>query len=147
MKRREIQPSPSTRCERGQALAEVALFSILAIILAFGMLTLIPIHRARTTATAAAYACAQFLSQSPNPHRAATNARQIAMQTINSRWSATKGVRYSVQVEPGVSGSAGACAVHYRVPLIFGSTFGIKSPGWSSVRFVSRSETWKAKWP
>ena len=53
--------------ERGQALAETALFAVLAILMAFGLLAWIPTHRARTAATAAAYACTQFLSQSPDP--------------------------------------------------------------------------------
>ena len=48
--------------ERGQALAETALFAMLAVIMAFGLLAWIPTHRARTAATAAAYACSQFLS-------------------------------------------------------------------------------------
>jgi hypothetical protein len=53
--------------ERGQALAETALFAVLAILMAFGLLAWIPAHRARTAATSAAYACSQFLSQSPDP--------------------------------------------------------------------------------
>ena len=36
--------------ERGQALAETALFSVLAIVFVFGFLALIPFHRARTVA-------------------------------------------------------------------------------------------------
>jgi hypothetical protein len=40
---------------------------VTAILMAFGLLTWIPAHRARTAATAAAYACAPFLSQSPDP--------------------------------------------------------------------------------
>ncbi|MBK7320873.1 hypothetical protein [Candidatus Villigracilis affinis] len=39
--------------ERGQALAETALFAMLAVIMAFGLLAWIPTHRARTAATAA----------------------------------------------------------------------------------------------
>ena len=71
------------RTERGQAMAETALFAMLAVILAFGLLSWIPTHRARTAATAAAYACAQFLSQSPDPARAENNARMIAWQTAS----------------------------------------------------------------
>jgi hypothetical protein len=56
--------------ERGQALAETALFAMLAVLMAFGLLAWIPTHRARSAATAAAYACSQFLSQSPDPARA-----------------------------------------------------------------------------
>ena len=50
------------RNERGQAMPETALFALLAILMAFGLLSWIPTHRARTAATAAAYACSQFLS-------------------------------------------------------------------------------------
>ena len=40
--------------EQGQALAETALFSVLAVIVIFGILALIPIHRTRTAAISAA---------------------------------------------------------------------------------------------
>ncbi len=39
--------------EQGQALAETALFSVLAVIVIFGVLALIPIHRTRTAAISA----------------------------------------------------------------------------------------------
>jgi len=133
------------RSERGQALAEVALFSLLAVILGFSLLTLIPVHRARTAATSAAYSCAQFLSQSPRPSKAAHNAYNIAWQTLETPWSATLGVEYQVEVvPPSGSGQPGGCAVHWRAPLLFG--IGLTDPGWSTEWFVSRSETWKAKW-
>jgi len=45
------------------------LFSTLVIIMAFGLLSWIPFHRARTAATAAASACAQFASPSSGPDR------------------------------------------------------------------------------
>ena len=41
--------------EQGQALAETALFSVLAVIVIFGILALIPFHRTRTAAISAAY--------------------------------------------------------------------------------------------
>jgi len=135
------------RNEKGQALAETALFSMLAIVLAFGILALIPIHRARTAATAATYACAQFLSQSPQPSRAAFNAYRVAEHTLDADWSATLGVRYRVEVvPPGGPGQPGGCAVHFRPPIWFNSLLGLQDSGWSSEWFVSRSETWKAKW-
>ena len=37
--------------EQGQALAETALFSVLAVIVIFGILALIPIHRTRTASS------------------------------------------------------------------------------------------------
>jgi hypothetical protein len=133
--------------QAGQALAEFALFSTLVIIMAFGLLSWISFHRARTAATSAAYACAQFLSQSPDPHRAARNAYLIAQQTLNADWTATLGVQYRVRVAPpGGTGEPGACSVAYNVPVFFNGLLGLDNPGWSEQWFVSRSETWKAKW-
>lgn len=135
------------QAQAGQALAEFALFSTLVIIMAFGLLSWIPFHRARTAATSAAYACAQFLSQSPDPDRAARNAYLIAQQTLNADWTATLGVAYRVQVAPpGGAGQPGACLVAYNVPVFFNALLGLDRPGWSAEWFVSRSETWKAKW-
>lgn len=133
--------------ERGQALAETAIFSSLAVMLAFGMLALIPLHRARTAAVTAAYSCAQFISQSPNPSWAAYQAQRAAQSTLNADWSGTVGVEYEVQVLPanGPGGSAG-CVVFYRPPLRFGGLFGSLEPGWSAKAFVSQYETWKARW-
>ena len=135
------------RGERGQALAETALFAILAVIMAFGLLAWIPTHRARTAATAAAYACSQFLSQSPDPSRARTNAVNVAWQTLNAGWSATAGVQYRVQVSPpGGPGEPGQCLVSFQAPTLFDGLLGLSQSGWNSEWFISRSETWKAKW-
>lgn len=132
------------KSEQGQAMAETALFSTLIVLMAFGFLSLIPIHRARTAATAAAYGCAQFLSQSPDPGRAAQNAQRIANDTLSSAWSGTFGVQYSVRIEPpSAPGEPGACQVSWQIPELFRLGFG---SGYSVERFVSRSETWKAKW-
>ena len=133
--------------ERGQALAETALFATLAVIMAFGLLAWIPVHRARTAATAAAYACSQFLSQSPNTARAAFNARQIASRTLNVPWSATLGVHYRVQVAaPSGPGQPGECAVSFFVPTLFNGLLHLSRSGWGTEWFISRSESWKARW-
>ena len=133
--------------ERGQALAETALFAMLAVIMAFGLLAWIPTHRARTAATAAAYACSQFLSQSPDPARARSNAVNVAWQTLNADWSATAGVQYRVQVTPpNGPGEAGQCLVSFQAPTLFDGLLGLPQGGWNSEWFISRSETWKAKW-
>ena len=133
--------------EHGQALAETALFAMLAVLMAFGLLAWIPTHRARTAATAAAYACSQFLSQSPDPARARTNAVNVAWQTLNSDWSATAGVQYRVQVSPpGGPGEPGQCLVSFQAPTLFDGLLGLGEGGWNSEWFISRSETWKAKW-
>jgi hypothetical protein len=133
--------------ERGQALAETALFALLAVLMAFGLLAWIPVHRARTAATAAAYACSQFLSQSPVPSRAERNAVGIAWQTLNADWSATSGVQFQVHVFPPAGpGLPGRCQVSYHVPTLFNGLLGLNGDGWNSEWFFSRSETWKARW-
>ena len=133
--------------ERGQALAETALFAVLAVIMAFGLLAWIPVHRARTAATAAAYACSQFLSQSPNTARAAFNARQVAWRTLNAAWSATSKVQYRVQVAaPSGPGQPGECAVSFRAPALFNGLLHLSNSGCGAEWFISRSETWKARW-
>lgn len=135
------------KSERGQALAETALFAMLAVLMAFGLLSWIPIHRARTAATAAAYACSQFLSQSPDPSRAGANALNVAWQTLDADWSATAGVQYQVQVSPPEGpGEPGRCLVSFQAPTLFNGLLGLSEGGWNSEWFISRSETWKAKW-
>ncbi|HAX70984.1 MAG TPA: hypothetical protein PK152_08025 [Anaerolineales bacterium] len=133
--------------EHGQALAETALFAMLAVIMAFGLLAWIPTHRARTAATAAAYACSQFLSQSPDPARARTNAVNVAWQTLDADWSATAGVQYRVHVSPPSGpGEPGQCLVSFQAPTLFDGLLRLNEGGWNSEWFISRSETWKAKW-
>lgn len=135
------------RSERGQAMAETALFAMLAVVMAFGLLSWIPTHRARTAATAAAYACAQFLSQTPDPARAEHNARLIAWQTLNADWSATLGVEYRIEVlPPNGAGEEGRCLVSFHAPAPFNGLLGLSNGKWSDEWFVSRSETWKARW-
>jgi hypothetical protein len=137
---------PVRRSERGQALAEAALYAALVALLALGLLSWIPVHRARTAATAAAHGCAQFLSQSPNPAWAAWQARQAAQATLEGDWSATLGTAYQVWVAPPQGpGAPGGCAVYYRPPRLFGLA-GPAEPKASMEFFISRSEAWKARW-
>lgn len=138
--------TPARRGERGQALAETALFAAVAALLALGLLSWIPVHRARTAAIAAAHGCAQFLSQSPNPAWAAWQARQAAQATLNGDWSATLGTVYQVWVaSPQGPGAPGGCAVSYRPPRLFGLA-SLAGPVTSTEVFFSRSEAWKARW-
>jgi len=133
--------------EKGQALAETAIFSAMAVLLAFGLLTLIPVHRAHTAATSAAYGCAQFVSQSPNPNWAVWQAEQVARQTLEETWSGTPGVEYDVQVlAPSGPGSQGGCAVSYRPTVLFNGLLELPDPGWRTITFLSQSEAWKARW-
>lgn len=134
--------------ERGQALAETAIFAVLAVITIFGILSLIPFHRTRTAAISAAYACSQFLSQSPDPSKAAYNARKIAEEVLDGDWSATFGSEYQVRVyPPSGRGMPGRCEVQWSAPTLFSGLLGTKAGSPTSQFFVSRSETWKAKWP
>jgi hypothetical protein len=120
---------------------------MLAVLMAFGLLAWIPTHRARTAATSAAYACSQFLSQSPDPSRAQHNAVNVAWKTLNADWSATAGVQYRVQVSPPSGpGLPGRCLVSFQAPTLFDGLLGLSQGGWNSEWFVSRSETWKAWW-
>ena len=137
----------SLKSASGQALAETAIFSIVAVLLAFGLLALIPQHRARTVATAAAYSCAQFVSQSPNPTWAVYQAEAVAQRTFESDWSGTLGVQYDVEVlAPNEPGSVAGCLIFYRAPLLFNGLLGLNDPGWSAEWFISQSESWKARW-
>jgi hypothetical protein len=134
--------------EQGQALAETALFAVLAVIVIFGILALIPFHRTRTAAISAAYGCAQFLSQSPDPSKAVHNARQIAEQTLNGDWSATFGASYQIYVyPPNGRGMPGRCEVQWSAPVLFGGLLNLHAGSATKEVFISRSETWKAQWP
>ena len=132
--------------EKGQALAETAVISVLAILLIFGTFSLIVIHRARAAAISASYACAQFLSQSPDPAAAQRQATYVANQTVNSDWSGLVNVHFRVQVSPPTgSGAPGSCTVYYSAPFLFNGLFGIPTE-WNAESFYSRSESWKANW-
>ena len=136
------------RGEQGQALAETAIFAVLAVIVIFGILALIPFHRTRTAAISASYACAQLLSQSPDPSKAAYNARKIAENTLDGDWSATFGADYQVRVYPPAGrGQPGRCEVIWSAPVLFSGLLELKAGAPTSEVFVSRSEAWKARWP
>ena len=127
-------------------MAETAVISVVAILLIFGTFSLIVIHRARTAAISASYACAQFLSQSPNPAQAAQQASDIAGETINSAWSGLFNVQFRIDVTPPAGpGAPGECSISYSAPFLFNGLFGIPSE-WAAESFTSRSESWKANW-
>jgi hypothetical protein len=134
------------RRERGQALAEASVISVVAILMIFGTLSLIAQHRARTAAIAASYACAQFLSQAPDPGQAAAQASLMARRTLDADWSglASTSYRISVSAPPG-PGGVGSCTVAYNSPFLFNGLFGIPDE-WVEETFFSRSESWKADW-
>ena len=134
--------------EQGQALAETALFAVLAVIVIIGILALIPFHRTRTAVISAAYGCAQFLSQSPDPSKAVHNARLIAQQTLDGDWSATFGASYQIYVyPPNGRGMPGRCEVQWSAPVLFGGLLNLRAGAATSEVFISRSEAWKAQWP
>jgi Flp pilus assembly protein TadG len=141
-----VKSGPFSRKERGQALAETAVISVVAILLIFGTFSLIVLHRARSAAISASYACAQFLSQSPDPRQAADQAYAIANQTVNADWSGLVNVKFRIDVSAPVGpGAAGNCTVYYNAPFLFNGLFGIPDE-WAAESFYSRSEAWKAKW-
>lgn len=132
--------------EKGQALAETAVISMVAILLIFGTFSLIVIHRARAAAISASYACAQFLSQSPDPVQAERQAAFVANQTVNSDWSGLVNVHFRIQVSPPAGhGAPGSCTVFYSAPFLYNGLFGIPTE-WVAESFYSRSEAWKADW-
>ena len=138
-------PFFSTR-EKGQALAETAVISVVAILLIFGTFSLIVIHRARAAAISASYACAQFLSQSPDPVAAQRQATSVANLTVNSDWSGLVNVQFRIQVSPPAGrGAPGSCTVFYSAPFLYNGLFGIPTE-WNAESFYSRSEAWKADW-
>jgi len=135
-----------SRKEKGQALAETAVISTVAILLIFGTFSLIVIHRARAAAISASYACAQFLSQSPDPTAAKQQATNVARETVDSDWSGLVNVQFSIQVSPPAGqGAPGSCTVFYSAPFLFNGLFGIPTE-WAAESFYSRSEAWKADW-
>jgi hypothetical protein len=134
------------RGERGQALAEAAVISVVAILMIFGTFSLIAQHRARTAAISASYACAQFLSQAPDPIQAAAQARTTAQRTLDADWSGLVGTSYRISVSaPPGPGEVGSCTVAYNSPFLFNGLFGIPDE-WVEETFFSRSESWKADW-
>jgi hypothetical protein len=134
--------------EKGQAMAEVSIFSLLAVLLGFALLALIPMHRTRTAATAAAYACAQFVSQSVHAEAAVAQAEQIAWQTISADWSGADRSTYQVRAwHSGRRGMESGCEVNFQSPILFNGLLGLANPGEGRVSFIARSESWKARWP
>ena len=135
-----------SRKERGQALAETAVISVVAILLIFGTFSLIVLHRARSASISASYACAQFLSQAPDPGQAAQQAYAVANKTLSANWSGLVDVKFRIYVTaPAGPGAPGNCTVSYSAPFLFNGLFGIPV-AWTSESFYSRSEAWKAKW-
>ena len=136
------------RSEKGQALAETAIFSLLAVLLGFAILALVPVHRTRTAATAAAFACAQFVSQAAAAEMAVRQAEAAGYRTIESRWSGLHGAAFEIRAwHAGGPGADSGCTVSYHSPILFSGFLGFNDPGQGSVSFAAKSETWKAQWP
>lgn len=133
----------TTPGERGQALVETAMVVSVAVVIIAGILSFGLIHRTRTAATSAAYACAQFLSQNPDPVRARQVAYDAAMSTLKGGWSGTGTAEYEIAViPPSGRGQPGTCRVSWRIrPMFAPMDF-----GWSTEVFTSRNETWSADW-
>jgi Flp pilus assembly protein TadG len=129
--------------QRGSSMVELAIILPLIFLMLLGFLAFISLSRTRTAATAAAFACAQFLSQNPDPAQARDIAYSAAMGTLKGGWSGTAFSDYSITVQPpGGQGQPGTCRVAWRVR----SRLIPWTSDWSAAMFISRSETWKAKW-
>jgi hypothetical protein len=134
---------PFRKLEKGQALAETAIISVAAMLLLVGIISLVPLGRARTAATSAAFACAEFLSQNPDPVAAKTVAYQAAMATLQGGWGGTGTANFQISVVPPTGrGAPGTCSVRWTVAVKFLPL----SIGGSTEQFTSRSETWRSKW-
>lgn len=130
---------------RGQAQIELALSTMMLVLMALGAITAVFVVRARSQAIAAAYACAQFLSQSPDPGRAAWMAREAARRTLEGDWSAA-GIAYEVVVFPGAPGTPGRCTARWTARIPFARLFGLPGIADGEVSFVADAERWKARW-
>lgn len=133
------------RGQRGQAQIELALGAMLMAMLGLMAVTAVFVVRARSQAIAAAYACAQFLSQSPDPARAARMAGEAARRTLEGDWSAA-GIGYAVTVTPGRPGESGRCTVRWTARLLFARLFGLPGVTEGEATFVADTEQWKARW-
>lgn len=131
---------------RGQALIEIALAAAILLLLAAGAVAAVAAARARSQAISAAYACAAFLSQSPDPARAAWMAREAARRTLEADWSAAA-VDYEVRVLPGGPGAPGRCAVRWRARILLSQLLGLPGLADGEAAFVADTERWKARWP
>lgn len=130
--------------EIGQSLAEFAAFSSLAVLVALIAVNFIPLHRAKTTAVTASYACAQFLAESRNPANAVANATRIAQEIIQKRWSGSNAT-FSISVQSAdEAGGQGTCVVSYKVKT-FLVLLGAPEVSGRSVS-VSRMEKHKSLW-
>jgi len=132
---------------RGQALAETALVIVPLVFLALLGVNVLMLHRARTAATAAAYACAQYVTQFPHrPAAAADHGASVAQQILSGAWSALGQTRFRVSpTPPGGPGEYGGCSVRYEVRLFF-SPPGLKSVQGNVVRFYGAGERWQGRW-
>ena len=129
--------------QTGQALAETAIISVVAVLLIVVFVSIIPIGRARTAATSAALACAESLSQSRDPSRAQAEAINAAWAVLKGGWSGTGTAQYKVQAMPPAGPRAeGTCLVSWNVQMRY-IPFSI---GWSTEKFTSRNESWRSEW-
>lgn len=131
--------------QRGQAQIELVLGTMLLVMLGLMAVAAVFVVRARSQAIAASYACAQFLSQSPNPARAAWMAREAARRTLEGDWSAAA-ISYEVDVIPGGPGRDGRCTVRWTARLLFAGLFDLPGVTDGEVSFVTSPELWKARW-
>ena len=131
---------------RGQAMVEAALVLVPLVFLALLGVNVLVLHRVRTAATAAAYACAQYVTQFPHrPERAAEAGAAAAGRILSAPWSATRTARFAFDVTPpGGPGETGRCTVHYSVRLPFAPSGlgGVQG----SISITGAGERWQGRW-
>jgi len=131
---------------RGQALAEAALVLVPLVFLAMLGVNGLMLHRARTAATAAAYACAQYVTQYPHrPQAAAAHGQAIAEQVVSGAWSALGQTHFRVSPVPGGPGEFARCSVRYEVRLLFAPP-GLQPVQGNTIRFYGAGERWQGRW-
>ncbi len=133
---------------RAQALAEAALVVALLALLAMLGINLLILHRVQTAALAAAYACAQYITQFPHQvQRAQTVGQQVALQTLSpNAWNALSSASFTVAVHPPTrGGEVGWCTVTYHVTLPFAPP-GMEARQGNVIRLFGRSERWQSRW-
>jgi type II secretory pathway pseudopilin PulG len=131
--------------QKGQALIELALAAMIFVLLAAGTIAAVFAVRARSQAAAAAYACAAFLSQAPDPARAAFQAREAARRTLEADWTAAA-VDYRIHVLPEGPGGARWCRVEWASRILFARLLGLPGLARGEIAFAADPERWKARW-
>ena len=134
------------RPRRGQAMVEAALTLLPLVFLALLGVNVLVLHRVRTAAISAAYACAQYITQFPHrPERAADVGTTVAGRILHAPWSAVRTARFAFDVvPPSGPGETGRCTVRYAIRLPFApqGMGGVQG----SITVTGAGERWQGRW-